>query len=457
MAGRVAVAARPVAVSCVAHLTYPAWEGCKSRGTAVGEHGADAAPPTARPGGGRHCGGGRRRSGRDGRGAARATTGARRADCCPLPGRTGAGRRPAGAAGGRRRTVTVRDSASRSALGGRRPGARRHGPCGEAADGAGRGPPALPVRPGSHCAGWSVCSATRTPPPTTAVPAAALSAQTVGAARWADWNPGHPLDTAQVGTAVALGYPGVGADAPVSAPRCLRRLAGPSGGAVRLRRRRARPRGRPGQPGHGGGDRGGARRAGRRGAGGLVDPAVQAGSGALARHAAADGSGRSLADGPTVEGLMYTATRRRAWRCSTPPCGPSGDPARRHRAAAPPARRWRPWRPGPSTAGRVLEPAVRDGWDDYPWVDRATALAVMARYPDSGARLLERLRGDAGPRPPLLPGARGGAGAGRHRRAGPGAADSRAGGAAGAGPGPDVAGGPPPPVLRVRDAGDTFA
>ena len=36
----------------------------------------------------------------------------------------------------------------------------------------------------------------------------ALAAQTVGASRWPDWNPGHPLDTAQVGTAVALGWPG---------------------------------------------------------------------------------------------------------------------------------------------------------------------------------------------------------------------------------------------------------
>ena len=34
----------------------------------------------------------------------------------------------------------------------------------------------------------------------------ALAAQTVAAARWPDWNPKHSLDTAQVATAVALGY-----------------------------------------------------------------------------------------------------------------------------------------------------------------------------------------------------------------------------------------------------------
>jgi hypothetical protein len=124
-----------------------------------------------------------------------------------------------------------------------------------------------------------------------------------------------------------------------------------------------------------------------RGDAGWSDPAVQAGSAALARHATADGSGRSLADGPTAEGLMYTTYEAAsvALLDATLDAGRSAP----GRSAPLPG-------PLPSLAalaawsehcGRVVEPAVQDGWDLYPWVDRTTALADLARYPQAGPRL----------------------------------------------------------------------
>lgn len=219
---------------------------------------------------------------------------------------------------------------------------------------------------------------------------AALSAQTVRAARWSDWNPGHPLDAAQVGAAVALGY--AWSRAQMSADERAEVLA-----ALETRLVAPYVCGTGGLASRRVGQGNQATVVGTavvlaglaaRGAAGWSDPAVQAGSRALARHAAADGSGRSLADGPTAEGLMYTSYEAasvalldatvRAVRDQPALTGPL-------RAALPSLAALAAWT---EHCGRVLEPAVQDGWDDYPWVDRATALAAMARHPDSGARLL---------------------------------------------------------------------
>jgi hypothetical protein len=217
----------------------------------------------------------------------------------------------------------------------------------------------------------------------------ALAAQTVGAARWGDWNPGHPLDTAQVGTAVALGYAWsrermTPAEREEVLAALATRLVTPyvcgSGG---LAGRRVAEGNQATVVGTAVVLAGLA----ARGSAGWSDAAVRAGSIALARHATADGSGHSLVDGPTVEGLMYTnyeaasvalldATARVAGRGSrgAPPLvGP-----------LPPLDGLAAWN---EHCGRVVEPAVQDGWDLYPWVDRTTALADMARSPQAGPRL----------------------------------------------------------------------
>ncbi len=216
----------------------------------------------------------------------------------------------------------------------------------------------------------------------------ALAAQTVGAARWADWNPDHPLDTAQVGAAVALGYAWsrnrmtVGERAEVLGALSSRLVTPYVCGAGGLATRRVAEGNQATVVGTAVVLAGLA----ARGDAGWSDPAVQAGSAALARHATADGSGRSLADGPTAEGLMYTTYEAASVALLDATVG-----AERHA-------------PGPSVplpalpslsalagwnehCGRVVEPAVQDGWDLYPWVDRTTALADMARYPQAGPRL----------------------------------------------------------------------
>ncbi len=138
----------------------------------------------------------------------------------------------------------------------------------------------------------------------------ALAAQTVGASRWPDWNPGHPLDTAQVATAVALGYawsrdrmtPAERAEVRTAlVDRLLQPFACGTGNGLALR-------------GEGSGNQTTVVATAAVLAGLAMRPdepawsstAVAAGTAALARTAAPDGSGRSLADGPTVEGLMYT-------------------------------------------------------------------------------------------------------------------------------------------------------
>jgi hypothetical protein len=221
-----------------------------------------------------------------------------------------------------------------------------------------------------------------------------LAAQTVGAARWPDWNPGHPLDTAQLATAVALGYAwsrnrmtpeerGEVVSALVDR-LLLPYTCGTGHASAGLRMRRATAGNqttvvataavlaglavRPDQPA-------------------WSAAAVEAGSASLARHAGPDGSGRSLADGPTIEGLMYTTyeAANLALLRATVQANPH-DPAVTGplNRALPDLTALAEWN---ERCGRVAEPAVQDGWDLYPWVDRATALAAMASTPGAGPHL----------------------------------------------------------------------
>jgi hypothetical protein len=225
----------------------------------------------------------------------------------------------------------------------------------------------------------------------------ALAAQTVGAARWRDWNPGHSLDTAQVATAVALGY-AWSRDRMTAAERrevsttLVDRLLDPytcqSGTDLAFRRTSTGNQAtvigtavvlaglavRADQPA-------------------WSAAAVEAGAASLRRSAAADGSGRSLADGPTVEGLMYTNYEAAnvallqatvaANRLDPGVTGPL-------QGALPGLHALAEWN---ERCGRVADPAVQDGWDLYPWVDRTTALAAMASSPHAGAHLLSLIDG----------------------------------------------------------------
>ncbi len=219
----------------------------------------------------------------------------------------------------------------------------------------------------------------------------ALAAQTVGAARWADWNPGHPLDTAQVGTAVALGYSWsrerMTADERTEVLDTLAdRLVTPYVcGAGGLATRRTADGNQATVVGTAVVLAGLA----ARGEAGWSDPAVQAGSAALARHAAADGSGRSLADGPTVEGLMYTTYEAASVALLDATLAAGGHVTGRSAPVLGPLPSLSGLAEWNEHCGRVVEPAVQDGWDLYPWVDRTTALADMARHPQAGPRLAE--------------------------------------------------------------------
>ncbi len=220
----------------------------------------------------------------------------------------------------------------------------------------------------------------------------AMAAQTLGAARWADWNPDHPLDTAQVGAAVALGF--AWSRHRMTPAERVEVLAA-------LETRLVTPYVCGGPSGLG------ARRTGEgnqvtvvgtavvlaglaaRGAAAWSDPAVRAGTGALARHAVADGSGRSLADGPTAEGLMYTsyeAANVALLAATVRASGRAPGVARPLAAALPRLDALAAWY---EHCGRVVEPPLQDGWAVYPWVDRTTALAALAASPESGARLLD--------------------------------------------------------------------
>lgn len=225
----------------------------------------------------------------------------------------------------------------------------------------------------------------------------ALAAQTVGAARWPDWNPGHPLDTAQVATAVALGYawsrdrltPAERRE--VSTALVDRLLApytcGTGPGLAGLRT------GTGNQATVIGTAAVLAGLAVRTDQPGWSAAGVEAGASSLRRTAAPDGSGRSLADGPTVEGLMYTTYEAANLALLAATVGANRlDPGvtRPLQAALPALDPLAEWN---DRCGRVADPAVQDGWDFYPWVDRTTALAAMAASPLSGPHLLSLIDG----------------------------------------------------------------
>jgi hypothetical protein len=223
----------------------------------------------------------------------------------------------------------------------------------------------------------------------------ALAAQTVRAARWPDWNQspehGHPLDTAQVATAVALGFAWsrtrMTAEeqrevATALVDRFLRYYVCGTGPGIAARRT-------------GGGNQATVVGTAAVLAGLAVRPdqpawgsaAVLAGAAGLSRHAAADGSGHSLADGPTVEGLMYTnyEAANIALLQATVGADPH-DPvvAGPLRDSLPSLDALAAWN---ERCGRVADPAVQDGWGVYPWVDRTTALAAMAASANAGPRV----------------------------------------------------------------------
>ena len=237
----------------------------------------------------------------------------------------------------------------------------------------------------------------------------ALAAQTVGAARWPDWNPGHSLDTAQVATAVALGYAWsrdrmtAGERREVSTAlvdRLLRPYTCQTGTDLAARRT-----GLGNQTTVIGTAAVLAGLAVRADAPAWSAAAVQAGAASLRRTAAADGSGRSLADGPTVEGLMYTTYEAAnvallqatvaANRLDPGVTGPL-------QGALPGLHALAEWN---ERCGRVADPDVQDGWELYPWVDRTSALAAMASSPRAGPHLLSLIDGLQARNRLLVPGA----------------------------------------------------
>ena len=217
----------------------------------------------------------------------------------------------------------------------------------------------------------------------------------LNAARWPDWNPGHPLDTAQVATAVALAYGwGRAGMAPGERDEVVRALHD------RVLRPYLRDDGALARFRTAAGNQstvvatavvlaGLAVSADDAGAG---EEAVAAGATALARWRDVDGEGRSLAGGPTVEGLMYTAYEAAHVALLHATCWASaGDPAvsalGESLADLGVLAEWA------ERCGTVAEPAIGDAWDLYPWVDRTTALAAMTAWPAAGARVRELLDG----------------------------------------------------------------
>lgn len=217
-----------------------------------------------------------------------------------------------------------------------------------------------------------------------------LAGVVVGVAAWPDWNQGHPLDTAQVGTAVALAYSWTRdrltpqqreAVTGVLVERLLAPYACDGGGLARYRIATGN---QVTVVGSAVVLAGLALRA--------DEPqwsatAVRAGADALRRFASPDGSGRSLADGPTAEGLMYTTyeAANLALLHATLRAG-AADPDLTGALAGTvgpldPLADWN------ERCGRVAEPNVEDAWDVYPWVDRATALAAMAASPAAGGNV----------------------------------------------------------------------
>lgn len=211
----------------------------------------------------------------------------------------------------------------------------------------------------------------------------------LNAARWPDWNPGHPLDTAQVATAVALAYGWSRAElAPVERREVVHALRDRvlvpyvrDDGALARFRTAA-------------GNQstvvataavlaGLAVRADDADAAGA---AVADGAAALARFRRPDDEGRSLAGGPTVEGLMYTAYEAAHLALLHTTCWTNaGDAALSElEGSIADLGQLAEWS---ERCGTVAEPAMGDAWDVYPWVDRTTALAAMTAWPAAGPRV----------------------------------------------------------------------
>ena len=216
----------------------------------------------------------------------------------------------------------------------------------------------------------------------------------LNAARWPDWNPGHALDSAQVATAVALAYGWSGhrlsatERAVVSGALATRMVLSYSCADGMLAGTRARTGNQNSVIATAATLAGIATRNDATAWGAV---AVSDGTGALARTRLDDGSGRSVAAGPTVEGFMYTtyeaanlallhATRWRNTAGAAVTGALTGTVAELDRLAA--------WT---ERCGTVADPDMEDGWDYYPWIDRPTALAAMAAAPGAGAHVLEML------------------------------------------------------------------
>lgn len=210
----------------------------------------------------------------------------------------------------------------------------------------------------------------------------------LNAARWPDWNPGHPLDTAGVTAAVALALAWSGdrlepveqrvvVDALVgrvlSAYSCV---DGSLAAALDYTGNRATVVAtavalaglavRADEPA-------------------WAAAAVAEATTVLRRRATAD-AGRSVATGPTVEGLMYTTyeSANIALLHATVRAVPSDLGSTVLASALPDLDDLARWT---ERCGTVPEVDIEDAWDRYPWVDRPTALAGLAAWPAAGARV----------------------------------------------------------------------
>jgi hypothetical protein len=209
------------------------------------------------------------------------------------------------------------------------------------------------------------------------------------AAQWPDWNAGHPLDTAQIGTAVALAYnwsrDRVAEPDRAAVTRALvSRLIEPylcGEGALRAQRS---ARGNQ------------ATVVGTAVAlAGLAvrDDAPRWAAAAVAAAGETLAGNRAIESGPTVEGLMYTHYEAASlallwstlWHSQASPAVAAALSGRLPSLDA--LAEWS------ERFGRVAEPKVADGWDLYPWVDRATGLAAMSASPGAGPHVLELVEG----------------------------------------------------------------
>ena len=214
----------------------------------------------------------------------------------------------------------------------------------------------------------------------------------LNAASWPDWNPKHRLDTAQIATPVALAYRW-------SAGRMTAEQRSTVASALTTRMIMAYSctDGELGQVRFRTGNintvmataatlTGLALRADRSG---WASVGVADGTAALGRLRLPTGVGASIADGPTVEGLMYSTyeaanlalLHATKWRNS-------GDAAVTGVLAGSLADlgAFATWS---ERCGTVADPDMEDAQDPYPWVDRPTALAAMAAWPGAGGNVLD--------------------------------------------------------------------